>query len=90
MDSKEVQEALQKRDIDDLGRIMDQGFKGVHDRQDKTNGRIEKAEGAITVLEKQNIERVLGRKYEKLIWYILTFSLSVIVGLVSYIIYNPR
>jgi hypothetical protein len=83
----DVREALQKRDIDDLRAEIRNGFTGIHQRQDTTNGRIAKAEGNITELEKVNITRLVERKYEKLIWYLFTVAIGVIVGLASFIIY---
>ncbi len=38
--------------IENLSRNVDEGFKGVHLRQDTTNGRITKGEDRIRVLEK--------------------------------------
>lgn len=40
MQSKEVIDALQRRDLDDLKKVVEDGFKGIHDRQDKTNGNV--------------------------------------------------
>lgn len=84
----ELIDALQKRDIDDLQKAIAEGFKGIHTRQDVTNGRIGKAEGNITDLEKINIRRDERQKYEKLIWYLFTVAVGVIVGLTSFIIYR--
>lgn len=88
INNPEVREALQRRDIDDLRTMIQEGFKGVHDRQDTTNGRIGKAEINITELEKVNIRRGVERKYEKLVWYLFTVAIGTIVGLASYIIYK--
>ena len=38
--------------IQNLSDKVVDGFKGVHDRQDKTNGRIDKSEKRINVIEK--------------------------------------
>lgn len=84
----EVREALQKRDLDDLRKEVIEGFRGVHQRQDVTNGRIAKAESNITELEKVNIRRDTERKYEKLIWWLATTAIGAVVGLASYIIYT--
>lgn len=46
-----VTEALQKRDIVELQRAMEEGFKGTHDRQDKTNGKVLKAADDIVELK---------------------------------------
>lgn len=83
----EVKEALQKRDIDDLTHELHEGFKGIHERQDTTNGKVLKNIADISELQTWNKLRVVENKYNKLIWYALTLSISTIVGLVSYI-YN--
>ena len=87
-ETPEVHDALQKRDIEDLTKEMRDGFKGVHERQNVTNGKVLKAAADITELEKVNIRRSVERKYEKLIWYLFTGAMSIIVGLASYIIYH--
>lgn len=46
-----VEEALQRRDIDDLNKTLADGFKGIHDRQDITNGRVGKVEEEVEKLE---------------------------------------
>lgn len=80
-----ITDALQKRDIDELRKDITDGFKGVHTRQDTTNGRIAKAESNIAAIEKDNVLRDAHRFYEKLIWWLLTSSLIAITGLISYI-----
>lgn len=84
----EVREALQRRDIEDLRQEIREGFKGVHERQDMTNGKVLKASADIVELEKVNIRRSVERKYEKLVWYLFTVAIGTIVGLASYIIYH--
>ena len=44
---QQVEKALQlrdiadlKKDISDLKTLVSEGFKGVHDRQDRTNGKV--------------------------------------------------
>lgn len=37
-----VEEALQRRDIDDLKNVVKEGFRGIHERQDVTNGKVRK------------------------------------------------
>lgn len=88
MNELNATDALQKRDIDDMRKDLMEGFAGIHKRQDTTNGRISKAEGNITELEKVNIERKIERKFEKLVWYLFTISITIIVGLTSYIFYH--
>lgn len=84
----EIREALQKRDIDELRREVADGFKQTHELQRLTNGRLLKAENNITELEKANISRSVERKYEKLVWWLCTSSIALVVALGSYIIYN--
>lgn len=84
----EVREALQMRDIESLRQEIKEGFQGVHQRQDITNGKVLKNAADIVELEKVNIRRSVERKYEKLIWYLFTVALGTIVGLASYIIYH--
>lgn len=88
IETPDVIEALQKRDIEDLRREIAVGFQGIHQRQDTTNGKVLKAQADITELEKINIKRDAQRHYEKLIWYLFTVALGVIVGLASFIIYH--
>jgi hypothetical protein len=38
-----VEEALQRRDIEDLTKEMREGFAGMHTRQDTTNGKVLKS-----------------------------------------------
>lgn len=47
-----VNDALQKRDIEELTKEMKDGFAGVHDRQDKTNGNVIKAKEDIAELKR--------------------------------------
>ena len=44
--------ALQKRDIEELTTKVSEGFKGVHERQDKTNGKVGANGEAIVELKK--------------------------------------
>jgi len=53
-----VEDALQRRDIDDLNKglldlaaEMKEGFQGVHDRQDYTNGKVTRASEDIVELK---------------------------------------
>lgn len=82
----EVKEALQKRDIEDLVKEVHEGFAGVHVRQDKTNGNVQKNIADISALQVWNEKQVIKDKYNKLIWYLFTVSLSTIVGLVTYLL----
>jgi hypothetical protein len=48
----DVNSALQKRDIEDLQKTMESGFRGVHKRQDTTNGNVIKNRAEIEELKK--------------------------------------
>lgn len=58
---------------------VDKGFEGIHERQDTTNGKVLKANDDITKLS-------FEFKYNRIIWYMLTVSVSVIIALASYIL----
>lgn len=84
----ELREALQKRDIDDLRREIIEGFKGVHERQDTTNGKVLKNTTDINELKTYNQVRMVENRYNKLIWWLCTSAIALVVALASYIIYN--
>jgi hypothetical protein len=86
--SKAVQDALQEKTISDvqasivtLTKAVSDGFTGVHTRQDMTNGKVQKAGTDIIALQAKF-------EYNRIIWYLLTVSVSVIITLVSYIIFK--
>jgi len=87
-DSPSIKEALQARDISDLqkgisdlGKKIDDGFTGVHLRQDTTNGKVLKTQEDITALKAKF-------QYNRIIWYLLTTAVSMIVALSSYILFK--
>jgi len=86
----EVREALQKRDIEDLVKELHEGFAGVHTRQDQTNGKVLKNITDINALQVWNEKQVIKERYNKLIWYLFTGSLSTIVGLVTYLLLHHQ
>jgi hypothetical protein len=86
----EVKEALQKRDIEDLVKEVHEGFAGVHNRQDQTNGKVLKNIADINALQTWNEKQAIKDRYNKLIWYLLTVSLSTIVGLATYLLLHPK
>lgn len=86
--TKEVSQALQKRDIDELRKDMNVGFVETHRLQSLTNGKVLKAESDITDLKNWRIQRSVERKYEKLIWFVVTTLVGAVVGLSSWIIYH--
>jgi hypothetical protein len=96
-DPQSVKDALTGRDIldlktsiDTLGQTMAEGFKGVHERQDTTNGKVLKARDDIienkTQTDKEISELKSEFKYNRIIWYLFTVAVSVIIALGSYII----
>jgi hypothetical protein len=98
-DIQSVKEALTGRDIldlkasiDTLGQTMAEGFKGVHERQDTTNGKVLKARDDIinnkTESDKQISELKSEFKYNRIIWYLFTIAVSVIIALASYILFK--
>jgi len=87
-DSQVVENALQAKDIealthglDTLNSTMAEGFKGVHARQDKTNGNVIHAQEDIMALKAKF-------EYNRIIWYLLTTSISVIIALGSFILFK--
>jgi hypothetical protein len=91
-DTQSVKEALTGRDIADLKQSisdlsleMKERFAGVHQRQDTTNGKVLKAADDITKLKEENIKRDSKFQYNRLIWYVLTISVTIIGGLLTYI-----
>lgn len=82
----EVEKALQKRDIDDLVKLVHEGFEGVHARQDVTNGKVLKNISDINALQVWNEKQIIKERYNKLIWYMLTTAIAVIV----YLLQHPR
>ena len=86
----EVKEALQKRDIQDLVKEVHEGFAGIHLRQDQTNGKVLKNIADINALQVWNEKQAIKDRYNKFIWYLLTVSISTIVGLVSYLLLHHQ
>jgi hypothetical protein len=69
---------------DNLGSLatsVKEGFEGVHARQDKTNGKV--------ITANEDINSLTAKfEYNRIIWYLLTVSISVIIALGSYILFN--
>ena len=87
-DPQMVKDALQAKDIEllqksigELKTSVEVGFKGIHDRQDMTNGKVLKANDDITKLTSKF-------EYNRIIWYLLTTCVSVIIALGSYILFK--
>ena len=87
-DSQNIKDALQAKDIEllqksieNLNTTMIEGFKGIHLRQDTTNGKVLNNQSGITTLTAKF-------QYNRIIWYLLTTAVSVIIALGSYILFN--
>ena len=85
-DPQSVKDALTGRDIADLKESITEltketreGFAGVHTRQDTTNGRVGKNELEIVLLKSK-------LSNNKVIWYMLTTTVSVVTALIVYIL----
>ena len=94
-DPQIVKEALQAKDIDllqkaiaDFRNEVKEGFAGVHARQDTTNGKVLKAGEEIIELKADNIKRDAKFQYNRIIWYLFTIAVSVIIALGSYILFK--
>jgi len=81
--NKAVLDALQKRDIEELRKDMQatnnaivEGFKGVHLRQDTTNGKVLKNTEEIAKIKE-------WRNFEKLTWFLLTTLVGVVVYFIT-------
>jgi hypothetical protein len=64
-----------------LDSTTDAGFKRVHERQDITNGKVIRANDEIMTLTAKF-------QYNRIIWYLLTVSVSVIIALASFILFK--
>jgi hypothetical protein len=87
-DSPTLKEALTNRDISDirqdisnLSLTVEKGFSGIHLRQDTTNGKVLKAGEDIATLRSKFA-------YNRIIWYLFTAAISIIIALASYILFQ--
>jgi hypothetical protein len=85
-DSQQVTNANLKNDIANLTKTVEVGFQGVHERQDETNGKVVKAGTDIGTLQRAHDALSAEFKYNRIIWYMLTISVSTIIALASFII----
>lgn len=83
-----VTNAVLAERLDNLLKTVEGGFKqtstdfvGVHQRQDETNGKVLKANTDIQTLTAKF-------EYNRIIWYLLTVCVSVIITLTSYILFK--
>jgi hypothetical protein len=76
--------------VEELARSVKDGFLGVHNRQDVANGRTSTNEKELALLkafiEKEFATRDAKSKYNRVIWYTLTTTISVIIALTSFIV----
>ena len=68
-------------EVHKLTETVGKGFEGVHQRQDTTNGKVLQAKDDIVALKAKF-------EYNRIIWYMLTTAVSVIIALGSYIIFK--
>ena len=87
-DSQQTSLALLTQRFDALQQSIDTGFAGVHQRQDTTNGKVLKAGDDIIALQKSDQDLKAQFEYNRIIWYMLTVAISVIVALASFILLN--
>jgi len=80
-DPQIVKDALQAKDIEllqknitDLTGVVKEGFTGMHTRQDTTNGRITTNEKELMLLKEKF-------KYNRIVWYLFTVAVGLIVAL---------
>jgi hypothetical protein len=75
-----------------LTTTVEKGFEGIHARQDTTNGKVLKAGQDIITnrseTETKFADLVATFKYNRIIWYMLTTCVSMIVALASYILFK--
>lgn len=65
--------------LDTLTVSVEKGFEGVHTRQDTANGRTSKNENDLAMLKQKFL-------YDKVIWYLLTISISACGVLITFIL----
>jgi len=87
-ESQSVTNAILAEQLKNLAEAIKEGFSGVHERQDKTNGKVLKAGEDIIQIQKENVARDVKFKYNRLIWYLFTISVSLIIALGSYILFH--
>lgn len=85
-ESQETTNALIAQRIEQLHASVTEGFRVTHEKQNYTNGKVTKAGEDIIELQKADIALDNKFKYNKVIWYSLTVSISMIIALSSYII----
>ena len=79
-DNPDTSNALVAQRLENLHELVETGFAGVHARQDTTNGKVLKAAEDITNLQKQDLEMTAKFQYNRVIWYMLTVCISIIIA----------
>jgi hypothetical protein len=79
--AQSVTNAILDQKLTTLTETVTSGFKGIHDRQDTTNGRVGNTEKEQLLLKEQF-------KYNRIIWYLLTTAVSICIALSSYILFK--
>uniref|UniRef100_A0A6H1ZKI6 Uncharacterized protein n=1 Tax=viral metagenome TaxID=1070528 RepID=A0A6H1ZKI6_9ZZZZ len=70
-------------EVKNLAREVREGFRGVHARQDISNGKISKHAGLIANLEKEDIQMKNSIKSGKGMWLTITTLLGIVLTLLG-------
>jgi hypothetical protein len=87
-DSQQTTTALLAQKLDNLDAKVTEGFKTSHEKQDYTNGKVTLAGKDIIDLQKADAAIRAEFHYNRVIWYMLTVTVSVIIALASYILFG--
>lgn len=69
--------------IKNLTQKVEEGFAGIHERQNNTNGNIVRNASCINELQKTDIKLASTIKSTKMIWITITVLLSMILTLMG-------
>lgn len=83
---QQITNALLAEKLEQLHTTTVAGFASMEQRQDTTNGKVLKAGDDITGLRSQHEALKAEFAYNRIIWYMLTVCISVIIALASYIL----
>jgi hypothetical protein len=72
--------------IENLTQKVEEGFKGVHSRQDAQNGTLNNHSKFITDLQKEDIRIENKFKNTKVLWYVITTSFTIISFLIGVVL----
>lgn len=87
-DSQQTTNALVAKALEDLKNQMSEGFRGMHERQDTTNGKVLKGADDVAVLKTELAVLKTQNKNSKIIWYLFTSALGVALVFATYLITN--